>query len=887
MSSLKSVAEIRRGYLDYFARQGHQVVDSSSLVPENDPTLLFINAGMNQFKNVFLGLEKRAYKRATTAQRCVRAGGKHNDLENVGFTARHHTFFEMMGNFSFGDYFKHEAIRFAWEFLTGKDNLALDPNRLTVTVYETDDEAYNIWANEIGVPKERIIRIGDNKGAPYASDNFWQMADTGPCGPSTEIFYDHGPEVWGGPPGSPEEDGDRFIEIWNIVFMQFNRHEDGTMERLTHPCIDTGMGIERVAAIKQGVFSNYDIDVFKFLIKRAAEVIGIEINPQTRKSLNVIADHIRACTFLVGDGVVPSNEGRGYVLRRIIRRAVRHGYLLGAKQAFFHKLVDNVIDVMEDAAAYLDTPAKRAFITKILRLEEEQFTRTIERGTNLLNDEIANLKASGKQELAGNVAFTLLDTYGFPLDITVDMCKEQGITVDVAGFEVCMEEQRKLAKAASKFKANYGEVIKTDLVTAYDFYNNSSLQSVGKVTAIYQNGKEVEAVSSGDEAVIITDISPFYGESGGQVGDTGTIKNDEFIFDVTDTQKYALALGHHGNVVAGQVKVGDLVDLEVDAARRKAIVLHHSVTHLLHAAVREVLGEHVHQKGSLNTYGVSRFDISHPEALTLGQMQQVEALVNQHIRANHPVVVKEMTMDQAKALGAQALFTEKYGDVVRVVMMSEWSIELCGGLHVASTGEIGLFKLLSDAGIAAGVRRLEYVAGDLAVQYMQEDTKLIRQLTEVAVKPRGELVDSVLVSQSKIKELEKALDNLKQELALQQVNSLLAASEKVGDTDLVFVEVKNLDVKGLKAVAADMANRVAGNAVFVLANTNDQGSHNLLVQVKGLTDKINAGNLVRELAGKLGGKGGGKPEQAMGSYTEQDKVAAELENCKAYVKTLL
>lgn len=887
MSSIKSTAEIRRGFLDFFHKKGHQVVPSSPLVPENDPTLLFINAGMNQFKNVFLGLEKRPYTRATTAQRCVRAGGKHNDLENVGFTARHHTFFEMMGNFSFGDYFKQDAIHFAWEFLTSPDYLALDPNRLTVTVYHTDDEAYNIWADQIGVPKERIVRIGDNKGAEYESDNFWQMGDTGPCGPCTEIFYDHGPEIWGGPPGSAEEDGDRFIEIWNIVFMQFNRREDGTMEKLPRPSVDTGMGIERVAAIKQHVNSNYDIDIFKYLIQRAAQLTGVEVNKETRQSLNVIADHIRSCTFLIGDGVIPSNEGRGYVLRRIIRRAIRHGYLLGVRGTFFYKLVDDVIKVMEDAASYLDTSVKKEFIAKILRLEEEQFARTIERGINLLNDVISTLKEKGETVIPGDVAFTLLDTFGFPLDLTIDICKENGLTVDVAGFEAKMAEQRKLAKANSKFTVNYGDVIKTDLVTEYDFYNNNSLESTATVTAIYQGDKLVESVSSGDEAVIITDISPFYGESGGQVGDTGTIKNDQLIFDVTDTQKYALALGHHGKVAAGEVKVGDRVELEVDADRRKAIVLHHSVTHLLHSAVREVLGEHVHQKGSLNTFGVSRFDISNPEALTIEQMLRIESLVNQHIRANHPVVIREMSMEEAKALGAQALFTEKYGDVVRVVMMSEWSIELCGGLHVASTGEIGLFKLLSDSGISAGVRRLEYVAGDLAIQYMQRDSVLLRELTELAAKPKTELAAAITTSQARIKELEKYADSMKEQLALQQVDALLVQSEQVADAHLVFVKLNDLDVKSLKAVAFELANRVQTKGVFVLANVNKEGAGNLLVAIKGLTDKLNAGNLVRELAGRLGGKGGGKADQAMGSFTDYDHLVEELNKMKEEVKSQL
>ncbi|RIY34793.1 alanine--tRNA ligase, partial [Psittacicella gerlachiana] len=643
----------------------------------------------------------------------------------------------------------------------------------------------------------------------------------------------------------------------------------------------------RVAAIKQHVNSNYDIDVFKHLIKRAAELTGVEINKETRHSLNVIADHIRSCTFLIGDGVIPSNEGRGYVLRRIIRRAIRHGYLLGVRGTFFYKLVDDVIKVMEDAAQYLDTTAKKEFIAKILRLEEEQFARTIERGINLLNTEIDTLREQGKNTIPGEVAFTLLDTYGFPLDLTIDICKEKGLEVDVAGFEAKMEEQRKLAKANSKFSVNYGEVIKTDLVTEYDFYNNNSLEATATVTAIYQGDKLVDSVSSGDEAVIITNISPFYGESGGQVGDTGTIKSEQLIFDVTDTQKYALALGHHGKVAAGEVKVGDQVELVVDAQRRKAVVLHHSVTHLLHAAVRQVLGEHVHQKGSLNTFGVSRFDISHPEAISLTQMLEIERLVNDHIRANHPVEIKEMSMDEAKALGAQALFTEKYGDRVRVVMMSEWSIELCGGLHVASTGEIGLFKLLSDSGISAGVRRLEYVAGDLAVQYMQRDAILLRELSELAAKPKAELASAITANQARVKDLEKYINSMKEELALQKVDALLVNSEVVGEANLVFVKLDDLDVKSLKTIAFELANRVKEKGIFVLANVNKEGAGNLLVSIKGLTDKFNAGTMVRELATKLGGKGGGKADQAMGSFNDYDHLVEELAKLKEEVKAQL
>lgn len=884
---MKTTAEIRRGFLEYFHSKGHTIVESSSLVPHNDPTLLFINAGMNQFKDVFLGLDKRPYTRATTAQRCVRAGGKHNDLENVGFTARHHTFFEMMGNFSFGDYFKRDAIHFAWGFLTGADQLNLDPNRLTVTVYHTDDEAYDIWANEIGIPKERIIRIGDNKGAEYASDNFWQMADTGPCGPCTEIFYDHGDHIWGGPPGSAEEDGDRFIEIWNIVFMQYNRLEDGTMQKLPRPSVDTGMGLERIAAVKQHVNSNYDIDVFQHLIKRTSEITGVEVTPAHRQSLNVIADHIRSCTFLVADGVIPSNEGRGYVLRRIIRRAIRHGYLLGIKQPFFHKLVPEVVKVMEDAAAYMNTPEKIAFIEKILRLEEEQFARTIERGLNLLNAELEALNVSGEKVLDGKVAFTLLDTYGFPYDLTVDICKEKGIEVDQAGFDASMAEQRKLAKAASNFKADYANLIKSDLVTAYKFYENNAVDCTATVTDIYVNGQQVTEVNSGDEAVIITDATTFYGESGGQVGDTGVIKNNNLIFEVNDTQKYALAVGHHGLVVSGSVKVGDKVELEVNAARRKQIILHHSVTHLLNAALREVLGSHVQQRGSYNAEKISRFDISHPEAMTKEEMQRVERLVNYHIRQNHPVVIQELPIEEAKKLGAQAIFTEKYGDVVRVVTMSPFSIEFCGGLHVASTGEIGLFKLLSEVGISAGVRRLEYLAGDLAVVAMQEEAELLSELAKAAVKPKTEILPTFNSQVKQIRQLEKEIVSLKERIALADVANLLVNKEEVNGTDLVFVGVEGLEANVVKTIAAELMNRLGDKAILFLINSNKPAPANLVVAVKGVADKFKAGDLLREYAGRLGGKGGGKPEFAMGSITDYENLFDVSEAYKAELKAKL
>lgn len=874
---MKTTAEIRRGYLHYFQSKGHQIVDSSPLVPEDDPTLLFINAGMNQFKNVFLGLEKRPYTRATTAQRCVRAGGKHNDLENVGFTARHHTFFEMMGNFSFGDYFKRDAIHFAWGFLTGKDQLALDPNRLTVTVYETDDEAYNIWADEIGVPKERIIRIGDNKGAPYASDNFWQMADTGPCGPCTEIFYDHGEHIWGGPPGSPEEDGDRFIEIWNIVFMQFNRKEDGTMEKLPRPSVDTGMGIERVAAIKQHVTSNYDIDVFKRLVARAAEVTDTADYTalKTRQSLNVIADHARSSTFLVADGVLPSNEGRGYVLRRIIRRAIRHGYLLGCKHSFFHKLVKDVVEVMEDAAEYISAE-KVAFIEKILRLEEEQFQRTLERGLQLLQAEIAKLDQ--EKVLPGKVAFTLLDTYGFPLDLTVDWAGELGVQVDVDGFNTYMEEQRALAKAASKFTADYANVIKTDLVTEKLFYVNKATTGKGVVTALYKEGQQVDAVAAGEEVVVITSASPFYGESGGQVGDTGVITSTNAELKVTDTQKYALALGHHATVQAGELKVGDQVELVVDAKRRKAIELNHSVTHLLHAALRDVCGEHVAQKGSYTGAEVARFDVSSPEPITAEQLVKVEQLVNFHIRANHKVETVEMPIEEAKKTGARMLFTEKYGDTVRVVSMSPFSVELCGGTHVDYTGEIGLFKILSESGLAAGVRRLEFVSGAHALAQVQQESALLAQVAELTKASKADSPALVEQTYAKVRQLEKDLQKAKEELALAKSAALLSQVELINGVETLVAQTADFEANTLKAVAADLVNRAAGDFVLVLFNRNG-GAANLLVAQKG--NKVKAGDLVKKFTALFGGKGGGRPDLAMGSVAPETDFSAAIAQVKA------
>ncbi|MCM0842871.1 alanine--tRNA ligase, partial [Klebsiella pneumoniae] len=666
----KSTAEIRQAFLDFFHSKGHQVVASSSLVPHNDPTLLFTNAGMNQFKDVFLGLDKRNYSRATTAQRCVRAGGKHNDLENVGYTARHHTFFEMLGNFSFGDYFKQDAIKYAWELLTGENWFALPKEKLWVTVYETDDEAFDIWANEVGVPRERIIRIGDNKGAPFASDNFWQMGDTGPCGPCTEIFFDHGDHIWGGPPGSPEEDGDRYIEIWNIVFMQFNRQADGTMEPLPKPSVDTGMGLERIAAVLQHVNSNYDIDLFRDLIASVAKVTGA--TDLTNKSLRVIADHIRSCAFLVADGVIPSNENRGYVLRRIIRRAIRHGNMLGAKDTFFWKLVAPLIDVMGSAGDELKQ--QQAQVEQVLKTEEEQFARTLERGLALLDEELSKLKGD---TLDGETAFRLYDTYGFPVDLTADVCRERNIKVDEAGFEAAMEEQRRRARESSGFGADYNAMIRVDGASEFKGYDHLELN--GKVTALFIDGKAVDSVSAGQEAVVILDQTPFYAESGGQVGDKGELKGAGFSFAVSDTQKYGQAIGHIGKVASGTLKVGDAVQADVDEARRQRIRLNHSATHLMHAALRQVLGTHVAQKGSLVNDKALRFDFSHFEAMKPEEIRAVEDLVNAQIRRNLAIETNIMDIDAARASGAMALFGEKYDDRVRVLRMGDFSTELCGG----------------------------------------------------------------------------------------------------------------------------------------------------------------------------------------------------------------
>ncbi|RRE51847.1 alanine--tRNA ligase [Klebsiella pneumoniae] len=873
----KSTAEIRQAFLDFFHSKGHQVVASSSLVPHNDPTLLFTNAGMNQFKDVFLGLDKRNYSRATTAQRCVRAGGKHNDLENVGYTARHHTFFEMLGNFSFGDYFKQDAIKYAWELLTGENWFALPKEKLWVTVYETDDEAFDIWANEVGVPRERIIRIGDNKGAPFASDNFWQMGDTGPCGPCTEIFFDHGDHIWGGPPGSPEEDGDRYIEIWNIVFMQFNRQADGTMEPLPKPSVDTGMGLERIAAVLQHVNSNYDIDLFRDLIASVAKVTGA--TDLTNKSLRVIADHIRSCAFTVADGVIPSNENRGYVLRRIIRRAIRHGNMLGAKDTFFWKLVAPLIDVMGSAGDELKQ--QQAQVEQVLKTEEEQFARTLERGLALLDEELSKLKGD---TLDGETAFRLYDTYGFPVDLTADVCRERNIKVDEAGFEAAMEEQRRRARESSGFGADYNAMIRVDGASEFKGYDHLELN--GKVTALFIDGKAVDSVSAGQEAVVILDQTPFYAESGGQVGDKGELKGAGFSFAVSDTQKYGQAIGHIGKVASGSLKVGDAVQADVDEARRQRIRLNHSATHLMHAALRQVLGTHVAQKGSLVNDKALRFDFSHFEAMKPEEIRAVEDLVNAQIRRNLAIETNIMDIDAARASGAMALFGEKYDDRVRVLRMGDFSTELCGGTHAARTGDIGLFRITSESGTAAGVRRIEAVTGEgaMAILHAQSD-----QLNDIAQLLKGDshnLGEKVRAALERTRQLEKELQQLKEQAAAQESANLSSKAEEINGVKLLVSELTGVEPKMLRTMVDDLKNQL-GSTIVVLATVAD-GKVSLIAGVsKDVTDRVKAGELVGMVAQQVGGKGGGRPDMAQAGGTDASALPAALASVKGWVSAKL
>ncbi|EAN1748978.1 alanine--tRNA ligase [Salmonella enterica subsp. arizonae] len=873
----KSTAEIRQAFLDFFHSKGHQVVASSSLVPNNDPTLLFTNAGMNQFKDVFLGLDKRNYSRATTSQRCVRAGGKHNDLENVGYTARHHTFFEMLGNFSFGDYFKHDAIQFAWELLTGENWFALPKERLWVTVYETDDEAYGIWEKEVGIPRERIIRIGDNKGAPYASDNFWQMGDTGPCGPCTEIFYDHGDHIWGGPPGSPEEDGDRYIEIWNIVFMQFNRQADGTMEPLPKPSVDTGMGLERIAAVLQHVNSNYEIDLFRTLIEAVAKVTGA--TDLSNKSLRVIADHIRSCAFLVADGVLPSNENRGYVLRRIIRRAVRHGNMLGAKETFFYKLVGPLIEVMGSAGEELKR--QQAQVEQVLKTEEEQFARTLERGLALLDEELAKLQGD---TLDGETAFRLYDTYGFPVDLTADVCRERDIKVDEAGFETAMEEQRRRAREASGFGADYNAMIRVDSASEFKGYDHLELN--GKVTALFVDGKAVEAINAGQEAVVVLDQTPFYAESGGQVGDKGELKGVGFTFAVNDTQKYGQAIGHLGKLSAGALKVGDVVQADVDEARRARIRLNHSATHLMHAALRQVLGAHVAQKGSLVSDKVLRFDFSHNEAMKPSEIREVEDLVNAQIRRNLPIETHIMELEAAKAKGAMALFGEKYDERVRVLSMGDFSTELCGGTHARRTGDIGLFRIISESGTAAGVRRIEAVTGEGAMATVHAQSDRLNDIAHLLKGDSQNLGDKVRAVLERSRQLEKELQQLKDQAAAQESANLSSKAVDLNGVKLLVSELAGVEPKMLRTMVDDLKNQL-GSTVIVLA-TVVEGKVSLIAGVsKDVTGRVKAGELIGMVAQQVGGKGGGRPDMAQAGGTDAAALPAALASVQGWVSAKL
>ncbi|MEG3420494.1 alanine--tRNA ligase [Escherichia coli] len=873
----KSTAEIRQAFLDFFHSKGHQVVASSSLVPHNDPTLLFTNAGMNQFKDVFLGLDKRNYSRATTSQRCVRAGGKHNDLENVGYTARHHTFFEMLGNFSFGDYFKHDAIQFAWELLTSEKWFALPKERLWVTVYESDDEAYEIWEKEVGIPRERIIRIGDNKGAPYASDNFWQMGDTGPCGPCTEIFYDHGDHIWGGPPGSAEEDGDRYIEIWNIVFMQFNRQADGTMEPLPKPSVDTGMGLERIAAVLQHVNSNYDIDLFRTLIQAVAKVTGA--TDLSNKSLRVIADHIRSCAFLIADGVMPSNENRGYVLRRIIRRAVRHGNMLGAKETFFYKLVGPLIDVMGSAGE--DLKRQQAQVEQVLKTEEEQFARTLERGLALLDEELAKLSGD---TLDGETAFRLYDTYGFPVDLTADVCRERNIKVDEAGFEAAMEEQRRRAREASGFGADYNAMIRVDSASEFKGYDHLELN--GKVTALFVDGKAVDAINAGQEAVVVLDQTPFYAESGGQVGDKGELKGANFSFVVEDTQKYGQAIGHIGKLAAGSLKVGDAVQADVDEARRARIRLNHSATHLMHAALRQVLGTHVSQKGSLVNDKVLRFDFSHNEAMKPEEIRAVEDLVNAQIRRNLPIETNIMDLEAAKAKGAMALFGEKYDERVRVLSMGDFSTELCGGTHASRTGDIGLFRIISESGTAAGVRRIEAVTGEGAIATVHADSDRLSEVAHLLKGDSNNLADKVRSVLERTRQLEKELQQLKEQAAAQESANLSSKAIDVNGVKLLVSELSGVEPKMLRTMVDDLKNQL-GSTIIVLA-TVAEGKVSLIAGVsKDVTDRVKAGELIGMVAQQVGGKGGGRPDMAQAGGTDAAALPAALASVKGWVSAKL
>lgn len=860
-------AEIREAFLQFFEEKGHTRVASSSLIPDNDPTLLFTNAGMNQFKDCFLGLEKRAYTRATSSQKCVRAGGKHNDLENVGYTARHHTFFEMLGNFSFGDYFKRDAIHYAWEFLTSEKWLNLPQDKLWVTVYAEDDEAYDIWTQEIGVPEARMVRIGDNGGARYASDNFWAMGDTGPCGPCTEIFFDHGEHIWGGPPGSPEEDGDRYIEIWNNVFMQYNRTADGVMHPLPAPSVDTGMGLERISAVLQHVNSNYEIDLFQNLLAACAQAIGCANDEAP--SLKVVADHIRSCSFLIADGVLPSNDGRGYVLRRIIRRACRHGNKLGAKGTFFHKIVAAL--VAEMGQAFPELVAQQAQIERILKLEEEQFAKTLEQGLRILEQDLTALDGS---VIPGDVVFKLYDTYGFPMDLTADIARERELSIDEAGFTAAMEAQRERARAASSFGLDYNSLIKLDAATEFLGYEYTKADAV--VVALIKQGVAVDQLAEGDEGVVVLNQTPFYAESGGQVGDCGHLLANNMRFDVQDTTKASDAYLHQGVLAQGTLKLGDTLSAQVAADVRQATALNHSATHLLHAALRKVLGEHVQQKGSLVDSQRLRFDFSHFEAVTAEQIAALEQMVNHEIRRNTAVATEITDIESAKAKGAMALFGEKYGDSVRVLSMGgDFSVELCGGIHAERTGDLGLFKIISEGGVAAGVRRIEAITGEAALTWLNQAEEQVKQAAQLVKGNRDNLLEKLehLVEHSR--QLEKQLEQLKAKAASAAGSDLASEAVEINGVKVLAAQLDGLDGKALLALIDQLKNKL-GSAVVLLASVVEDKVVLVAGVTKDLTATLKAGDLMREAATVVGGKGGGRPDMAQGGGTDSSKVAEAL-----------
>jgi alanyl-tRNA synthetase len=870
-----SAADVRRAFLEFFRERGHTVVASSSLVPGNDPTLLFTNAGMVQFKDCFLGKEKRDYVRAVSSQRCVRAGGKHNDLENVGYTARHHTFFEMLGNFSFGDYFKKDAIRFGWDFVT--KTLQIDPARLMVTVYATDDEAFDIWHKDVGLPADKIVRIGDKPGG--GSDNFWQMGETGPCGPCSEIFFDHGAQIPGGPPGSPDADGDRWVEIWNLVFMQFDRSADGKLTPLPKPSVDTGAGLERVSAVMQGVTNNYDIDLFKNLVKAAAVLANT--SDLTNSSLRVIADHIRACTFLVIDGVTPSNEGRGYVLRRIIRRAIRHGYKLGIKDAFFYKLVDTL--AAEMGSAFPELVSGKALAARVLKQEEERFAETLANGMQLLDGAFANLK--GGKTLDGDTVFKLYDTYGFPVDLTADIARERGLSIDTTGYEAAMDVQRKQSQAASKFGVDLSGGIRLDDKT--DFLGYKATTDVGTVVALLKGGAAVQSLNAGDEGEVVLDRTPFYAESGGQVGDAGELGNVSAKFAVADTQKRGAAHSHIGKLNAGVIKIGDKLAANVDAARRKAVMANHSATHLLHAALRKVLGTHVQQKGSLVAPDRLRFDFSHFQAITADELQQIERLVNAEIRRNEPAETREMPYDTAVAEGAIALFGEKYEKDVRVLRMGDFSMELCGGTHVARAGDIGIFKIVSEGGVAAGVRRIEAITAEGALEYVEHTDQLVKEVAGLVRGSREDVKNKVADALERIRQLEKENRELKNKLASGQGTDLSAGATDIAGVKVLAAQVDGADAGALRN-AVDQLKDKFKSAVIVLASVD---ATNKITLVAGVTQdqvgKVKAGELVGNVASQVGGKGGGRPDFAQAGGNNPAALPAALQSVEAFVRTKL